>query len=262
VTVESNQRAFDSMLFRRQGAIAEIVLSRPDRRNATDLLFYQDLLACLDLAEEDEAIRVVVLRAEGPVFCAGQNLKFTGSATPAEIREYRQRMQQAWDRIMRHPRPVIARVQGDALGGGTYIATRCDLVVAQRHARFAMREIAAGEQSGGAMLLMLGKQRALEMSLLGRYVDAEEAEWWGLINKAVESEEALDAQVAAWAEQLLALPPLGIRQTKLAAAHALDLAGFALLTQADFGAVLRHTEDWAEAKRAFQERRKPEFKGR
>jgi enoyl-CoA hydratase len=255
-------QSFESMLFRWEGAIAEIVLNRPDRRNATDLVFYQDLLACLDLAEADEAVRVVVLRAEGPSFCAGQNLKFTGSATPAEIREYRKRMQESWDRIMRHPRPVIARVQGDALGGGTYIVSRCDLVVARRHARFAMREIAAGEQSGGALLLMLGKQRALEMSLLGRYLDGDEAERWGLINKAVDSDEELDAQVAAWAEQLMALPPLGIRQTKLAAAHALDLAGFSLLTQADFGGVLRHTEDWAEAKRAFQERRKPEFKGR
>lgn len=253
---------FESMLYRRDGAIVEIVLNRPDRRNATDLVFYDELLACLDLAEADEQVRVVVLRAEGPAFCAGQNLKFTGTATPAQIREYRQRMQQAWDRIMRHPRPVIARVHGDALGGGTYIASRCDLVVARRQARFAMREIAAGEQSGGAMLLMLGKQRALEMSLLGRYVDAEEAERWGLINKVVDSDEELDVQVAAWAEQLVALPPLGIRQTKLAAAHALDLAGLSVLAQADFGGILRHTEDWAEAKRAFQERRKPEYKGR
>jgi enoyl-CoA hydratase/carnithine racemase len=255
-------QSFESMLFRREGAIAEIVLNRPDRRNATDLVFYQDLLACLDLAEADEAVRVIVLRAEGPSFCAGQNLKFTGSATPTEIREYRKRMQESWDRIMRHPRPVIARVQGDALGGGTYIVSRCDLVVARRHARFAMREIAAGEQSGGALLLMLGKQRALEMSLLGRYLTAEEAERWGLINRCVDSDEEMDAQIAAWTEQLLTLPPLGIRQTKLAAAHALDRAGLHLLQQADFGGTLRQTEDWLEAKRAFQERRKPDFKGR
>jgi enoyl-CoA hydratase/carnithine racemase len=254
--------SLESMLYRRAGAIAEIVLNRPERRNATDLQFYLDLLACLDRAEQEEAVRVVVLRAEGPSFCAGQNLKFTGSATPAQIVEYRQRMQEGWNRIMRHPRPIIARVQGDALGGGTYLISRCDLVVARRGARFAMREIAAGEQSGGAMLLMLGKQRALEMSLLGRYVEAEEAERWGLINRCVDSDEELDAQVAAWAEQLQGLPPLGIKQTKLAAAHALDLAGFGLLAQADFGATLRQTEDWQEAKRAFQERRRPEFKGR
>jgi enoyl-CoA hydratase len=261
VSESTAEHAFESMLFRSSGAVAEIVLNRPDRRNATDLQFYLDLLACLDLAERDD-LRVVVLRADGPTFCAGQNLKFTGSASPAEIVVYRQRMQEAWDRIIRHPKPIVARIQGDALGGGTYITTRCDLVVARRHARFAMREIAAGEQSGGALLLMLGKQRALEMSLLGRYLTAEEAERWGLINRCVDSDEEMDAQIAAWTEQLLTLPPLGIRQTKLAAAHALDLAGFHLLQQADFGGTLRQTEDWLEAKRAFQERRKPDFKGR
>ena len=258
----TTERSFESMLFRVSGAVAEIVLNRADRRNATDLVFYQDLLACLDLAEDDDAVRVIVLRAEGPSFCAGQNLKFTGSATPKEIAEYRLRMQEGWDRLMRHPKPVIARIQGDALGGGTYLASRCDLTVALRPARFAMREIVAGEQSGGALLLMLGKQRALEMSLLGRYVEAEEAERWGLINRCVETVEELDAQVTSWVDQLVALPPIGIRQTKAAAAHAMDLAGFAHLRQADFGATLRHTEDWAEAKRAFKERRKPEFKGR
>jgi len=260
--LDSRGNVLESMLYRRDGATAEIVLNRPDRRNATDLVFYDDLMACLDLAENEADVRVVVLRAEGPAFCAGQNLKFTGSASPAEIRLYRLRMQQAWDRIMRHPRPIIARIQGDALGGGTYIARSCDLVVARRQARFGMREILAGEQSGGVLLHFLGKQRALEMSLLGRFVDGDEAERWGLINKAVDTEEELDAQVAAWTEQLAALPPLGIRQTKLAAAHALDLAGLNALMQADFGGTLRHTEDWAEAKRAFQERRRPEFKGR
>jgi enoyl-CoA hydratase len=252
---------FEGMLFRQHERVAEVVLNRPDRRNATDLQFYDELLACLDLAEADE-VRVVVLRAEGPAFCAGQNLKFTGSATPAEIATYRQRMQQAWDRVMRHPKPIIARIQGDALGGGTYITTRCDLVVARSHARFGMREIAAGEQSGGVLLHFLGKQRALEMSLLGRYVTAEEAERWGLINRCVDTDEEMDSQIAQWTEQLLALPPLGIRQTKLAAAHALDLAGLGALMQADFGGTLRFTEDWREAKAAFQERRKPEFKGR
>jgi enoyl-CoA hydratase/carnithine racemase len=253
---------FECMFFEKEGPVGNIVFSRPERRNATDDQFYKDLLACLDLAEEDPEVRVIVIRAQGPVFCAGQNLKFTSVATPRQYADYVKYLNMGWDRLMRHPKVIIARVHGDALGGGTYLSTRCDLIVAKKNARFAMREINAGEQSGGAQMLTIGKQRAAEMNLLGKYVYADEAERWGLINKCVETDEELDAQVTDWVEQLLNIPPLGLQQTKAAAAFALDLAGFTLLRQAQFGSTLRYTEDRQEAKRAFVEKRKPVFKGR
>jgi enoyl-CoA hydratase/carnithine racemase len=253
---------YETQIYTREGPVARITFNRPHVRNATNVQFYIDLLGCLDEAEEDPEVHVVVLTGTGPVFCAGQDLKFTSVATDRQIRDYGHYLRLGWDRIRRHPCPVIARVHGDALGGGMYIISRCDLVVAKKNVRFAMREINSGEQCGGTHLLTIGKARAMEINLLGRYVSGEEAERWGLINKAVDTDEALDAVVQDWVDQLVALPPLAIKETKDATNFALDLAGFDLLFQAPFGATLKYTEDRMEAKRAWVEKRKPVFKGR
>lgn len=249
-------------IYEKDGPIARITFNRPERRNAHDTLFFQELCDALDDAEQDENVRVVVLTGNGPVFCAGQDLKFTASADRAQTLEYSAWNRRGRDKIQYLAKPVIARVNGDALGGGTYIATACDLIVALDGARLAMREINAGVHSGGAHLLTIGRQRSLEMNLLGRYVYAEEAAQWGLINKCVRTVEELDRQVAEWSELLVNLPPLGLRATKKATNLALELAGYQQLRQAEIGRDLFYTEDYWEAKRAFVEKRKPNFKGR
>ncbi|MCL4532195.1 MAG: enoyl-CoA hydratase/isomerase family protein, partial [Actinobacteria bacterium] len=89
---------YENMVYRREGQVCSIIFSRPERRNATDTQFYYDLLDCLDEAEEDEECRVIVIRAEGPVFCAGQNLKFTAPATIEEHDKYSRTLRVARDR--------------------------------------------------------------------------------------------------------------------------------------------------------------------
>lgn len=243
------------------GARAVITFCRPERRNALDTEVLRELIAALDSAEEDDAVRVVVLTGDGPVFCAGQNLKFTLGASLEEKQEYQRQNYAARDRLRRLAKPVIARVQGDALGGGTYLATSCDLVVAVKDARFAMREIHSGEQSGGAHLFTIGRARSNEMSLLGRYVFGDEAERWGLINRAVDRED-LDHAVGDYADALASLPPLGLKYTKRAQNLLLDMAGYAAHLDAQLGQdFLFMTEDAKEARRAFAEKRSPRFIG-
>lgn len=253
---------FQTQEYVADGPVARIFFSRPEKRNATNIQFYDDLLACLDRAEADPAVRVIVLGGRGPVFCAGQDLTFTAEATPADFTRYLDRLNRAWDRIRRHPKPVIARVHGHAFGGGMHMLGRCDLIVMKRDAVMAMREIRAGEQSGGTHLLTVGKQRSMQINLLGQDIAADDAERWNLINVVVDTDEELDDQVDRWVEQLVALPPLGIAETKAAANFLLDAAGYGLHRNAPFGSVLRHTEDRLEAKRAWVEKRKPVFQGR
>jgi enoyl-CoA hydratase/carnithine racemase len=253
---------YETILYRTEGPVATISLNRPERRNALNTQLFMELVDALDVAEADENVRCVVLTGEGPVFCAGQDLKFTLEADLKAYEEYGKWNRMGRDRIRKLEKPVVARVQGDAIGGGTYIATACDLVVAVKHARFAMREINAGVHSGGAHLFTVGRARAMEMNLLGRYVSAEEAERWGLINKAVEPDQ-LDAAVKDYVDQLCELPPLGLKYTKIATNLLLNIAGFDALLDARVGhPFLFLTEDNKEAKRAILEKRKPRFTGK
>jgi enoyl-CoA hydratase/carnithine racemase len=253
---------YETMSYSIDNQVATIEFTRPERRNATDLQFYEDLHPILNSAEADPDVRVVVIRAAGPAWAAGQDLKFANTATEEDWARYVYLNREARERLRRLYKPVIARVHGDAIGGGTYLATSCDLIVMMDTARMSMREIQAGESSGGALFLTLGKQRSLELNLLGRYIAGEEAERWGLINKSVSTEEELDAQVADWSDQLLHLPPLSLRMTKIAHNFMMDAGGFDLHRRVGFPDFLLHTEDRLEAKRAWNEKRKPVFKGK
>jgi enoyl-CoA hydratase/carnithine racemase len=259
-TVETKQ--FTSIRMEMDEPIWRIVLSRPEVRNAHDLVTFQELVAAFDEAERDDSCRCVVLAADGPVFSAGQDLQFQKTATAREKDDYGLWNVAARQRIQRNFKPVVAAVNGPAVGGGTYLATACDLVVAVDTAFFQMREIKAGNHSGGAHLFTVGRSRSLEMNLLAHRIPATQALDWGLINRCVPAAD-FEATVAEIAAELAALPPLAVRYTKAATNLLLDIAGFSQLLDAGspMQRYLALTADSVEAKDAIREKRDPVFTG-
>ena len=253
---------FKSIRVEKSGGVWRVVLNRPEVKNAHDLDTFRELVEAFDEVESDPECRCAVLTGAGDTFCAGQDLRFTRSADARAIDAYGRWNAAARQRIQRNFKPVVAAVNGAAIGGGVYLATACDLVVAVDTAYFQMREIQSGNHSGGAFLFTVGRARSLEMALLGRRIPAPQAEAWGLINRAVPAAE-FDAAVQDYVAALVELPPLALRYTKNAANLLLDMAGFS--THIEAGAPMQRylglTPDGREAKVAFNERRKPRFTG-
>lgn len=253
---------YKSLLVEKNGPVWRVVLNRPEVKNAHDLNMFREIVEAFDEVENDPDCRCAVLTGTGSFFCSGQDLKFTRSADPRMVDAYGRWNAAARQRIQRNFKPVVAAVNGPAIGGGVYLATACDLVVAVDTAYFQMREIQAGNHSGGSFLHTIGRVRSLEMSLLGRRVPAPQAEAWGLINRSVPAAE-FDAAVKDYVDALAEMPPLALRYTKNATNLLLDMGGFS--THMEVGAPMQRylglTPDGREAKIAFNEKRKPRFTG-
>lgn len=253
---------YETIQIEKRGAVTRVVLNRPQVKNAHNLAMFREIAHAFDEIEADPDCRCAVLTGAGDIFCAGQDLNFTRNTDARDFDAYGRANVHARQRIQRNYKPVVAAVNGPAIGGGVYLATACDLVVAVDTAFLQMREIQAGNHAGGAFLFTVGRVRSLELSLLGRRIPAPQAESWGLINRSVPAAE-FEAAVDDYVNALLELPPLAIRYTKAATNVLLDTAGFS--SHLDAGAPMQRylslSPDGREAKRAFTEKRKPQFTG-
>ncbi|WP_254461016.1 enoyl-CoA hydratase/isomerase family protein [Xanthomonas sacchari] len=250
-----------------QGAIRILTVNRADKLNALNRQVLQALDAAFATAAEDPQIRVVVLTGAGEkAFVAGADIAEMNELTPVQGRDFSQLGQRLMRRIERMPKPVLAMVNGFALGGGLELAMACHLRVAAESARLGQPEINLGliPGFGGTqrLLRLAGRAAALELCLLGAPIDAARALQLGLVNRVVAAAE-LRATTLQLAQQLAEAAPLALRGIL----DAIQIGGESAIEQgleyetAQFG-LLFSSEDMREGTRAFLERRRPHFRNR
>jgi len=197
-----------------EGGVATLTLDRPESRNAVNRAMCDDLVAAAAAARDDAQVRLVLVRGNGPVFCAGADLKERKGMGADEVRARRLAAVAAYGALESLPMPVIAVVQGAAIGSGAEIAACCDFVIATPQASFATPEALWGTIGATQRLpRILGKQLAKDMMFTGRKLTAEEARAAGLVTRIADA-AALEGVLADIAKTILAAPQAALRQAK------------------------------------------------
>jgi enoyl-CoA hydratase/carnithine racemase len=243
-------------------------LNRPEARNAISTQVGLDLLDCFSrLVADTQGYRAVVFTGTGDkAFCAGGDLKERHGMTDEQWLHQHAIFERMTLAIMDCPIPVIGAINGAAFGGGCELALNCDFVYASTTARFALTEVTLGIMpgAGGTQFLprAVGSRRAKEILLTGKPFSAQDALDWGMVNKVC-APEALMAETLATAQTICDNAPISIRQAKRAMHFGaqMDIRS-ALFFEIDVYNKMVSTEDRHEGVRAFNEKRKPRFKGK
>jgi len=258
---------FKNILYEKSEGIATITINRPEKLNAMDQETIQEILSALDDAEKDENIRVVVITGAGDrAFSAGADISGMKGRTPLDSRKSSQLGQQLMNRVEDLEKPVIAAINGYALGGGLELAMVCDFRIASENARLGQPEINIGLVPGwgGTQRLprFVGKALAKEMIFTGKMIDAKTAEQHGLVNKVVPADQ-LKSAVKQLAEELSNKPPVAIKVAKQLIDNSTETnLRIGLAHESEAFGILGSTEDFKEGTTAFLEKRKPKFIGR
>jgi enoyl-CoA hydratase/carnithine racemase len=257
-----------ALLTAKQDGVLTIALNRPEARNALSEALMTVLQLALDEAVDDREVKVIVLSAKGPAFSAGHDLKeLTAHRNDPDrgLGHYRAIFAQCsrlMQTILRHPKPVIAQVQGMATAAGCQLVASCDLAVASREARFATPGVNIGLFCSTPMVALsrvVPRKAALEMLLTGEAIDADEAHRIGLVNRVVASND-LEKETAALAHLIASKPRATLKLGKLAFQHQLELG---LSSAYDYvGEVMVQNMLHEEAKEgigAFLDKRPPQW---
>ena len=261
----------DFLIFEQHGPVVTLTMNQPEQRNPlTGNTAVPEFLAAIDRIDGDASVRCVILTANGPSFSAGGDIRemrrqATPEVTEMEIRsEYRRGIQRLPLALFNLEVPVIAAVNGHAIGAGLDLACMCDIRIASDKARFAESFVKLGiiPGDGGAWLLprIIGMSRAAELSFTGDMIDAQKALAWDLVSQVVPHDELMDS-ARAMAARITAHPSHGLRLTKRLMREALHSRLDTVLEMAAvFQAVSHKTADHSEAVDAFLEKRAPQYK--
>ncbi len=257
---------YDNVLYEAAGGIAWITVNNPDKLNALDRATVGEIAAACGQAQDDANIRVIVLTGAGEkAFVAGADIREMASLSPLQAQSFSRFLQRSLDRLERSPKPVIAAVNGFALGGGCELALACHVRIAADTARFGQPEVSLGliPGAGGTQRLqrVVGRGRALDLILSGDMIDAAEAYRIGLVNRVVPAAE-LRSTVEAYAGNLCAKSPLALARSIEAVVSGGETSQQeALVLEAGLFGLCFATEDMREGTSAFLEKRKAEFPG-
>jgi enoyl-CoA hydratase len=255
-----------TLLFELSDGLARVTINRPDKLNALNGTVIAELGDAVTRIETDAAVRGVILTGSGQkAFVAGADIAELTAQTPMAGKARSILGQQVFRRLERCGKPVVAAVNGFALGGGCELAMACHIRIAAEHARFGQPEVklGIGPGYGGTARLprLVGKGRALELLLSGAMIDAAEACRIGLVNRVVPADKLL-AEAETLLRTILENGPLAIRACLEAVDAGLETSlDQALLLEANHFGLLSATEDMREGTRAFLEKRKPVFRG-
>jgi len=259
--------AFENLLYKKRDGIGFVTVNRPEKLNALNRKTMDELEECFQEIESDDEVRVVILTGAGEkAFVGGADINELAVQTPVAGKEMSVRGQKTLDLIEHLGKPVIAAVNGYALGGGCELALACTLRVASENARLGQPEVKLGLIPGYAgtqrLPRLVGKGRALEMVLSGDPVSAAEAYRIGLVNQVTPAQELM-AAAEKLAQKILANAPLAVKFALEAVNHGLEMTqAEGQFLEANLFGLCCTTEDMKEGTRAFLEKRPARFTGK
>jgi enoyl-CoA hydratase len=257
---------FTNIVLKKEDGICYLTINRPKFLNCLNSETFKELNEALDIIEEDEETKIVIISGEGRAFIAGADISEMKDKSPEEARKFAKLSLGVCRKIELLEKPVVAAVHGYVLGGGCELAMSCDFIIASENTKFGQPEVTLGIIPGTAgtqrLPRLVGRNKAKEIIFTGDLFDAAEAYRIGLVNKIVGDEE-LKNEAANIARKIISRPQLAVRYAKNAINRGIetDIETGMSIERELFGLCFA-TEDQKEGMKAFVEKRKAEFKNK